>query len=208
MALTKAIAQVDEWQNVAALTGILEGATVDVSACYQASLHIAVAIVTAATVANGCEIRIQVSANTTGNEDWFDFTTFQGPIAAASASNTEAITNNPLTAGSTTITCASTTGYTIPTGTDNGYRYIKDTTIANSEVILQTSLTTNTNIVILDGTANEHIQTIPMWNIVGLYTVQIPDTANRVRIIYNNTKDATTGAAVDVMSRISKITAI
>jgi len=112
-----------------------------------------------------------------------------------------------LTAGSTVITVASTTGYTLPTGTDNGLRYIKDATIANSEIGLQTALTVNTNITILDGTTTEHANTAVLHNIVNSYAINIPDSANRVRVIYNNTKDAA-GSTVDVRSRLSKITGI
>jgi hypothetical protein len=204
--LTKSVAALDEWQAVAAST-VVEGATVDVSACYQSVLTIFAAIVTAATVANGADIRVQISANTTGDEDWFDFVNFIGPTAAASASNSEAITDNPLHAGDTTILCASTTGYALPSAsTDNGLRYIKDATIANSEVILQTAMTTNTSIGILDGVTNQHAQNTLMWNIVAAYTCQLPDSAVRARIVYNNCKDTT--AQIDVMSRILKITAI
>lgn len=208
-ALTKSVAAVDEWQTVAANTGIIEGTTVDVSGNYQSVLTIAVALTTnAGTATNGCEVRVQISSNTTGDEDWVDLTSFQGPTSTALAINTETITNNPLAAGETSITMASTTGYGLPTGTDNGIRYLKDTTIANSEVVFQTAVTTNTNITVLDGVTNAHANTTVLSNVVGLYTVQLPDSASRCRVIYNNTKDASSGSAVDVMCRISKITGI
>ena len=203
MALTKAVAVLDGWTAVAANT-VIEGATVDCAAKYQSVLTVVVALASATAQANGMDIRVQISAATSGDEDWVDFVNFVGPIGTA---NTEAITNNPLAAGSTTITCASTTGYTLPTGTDNGLRYIKDGTIGNSEIFLQTALTTNTNITALDGTTHEHIQNVAMWNIVGVYVCQVPDSTNRARVVYNNTKDAA-GSACDVMSRISSITAI
>jgi hypothetical protein len=207
MALTKSVAALDEWQAVAA-SAVVEGATADVSGNYQTVLHIFAAIVTAATVSNGADIRVQISANTTGDEDWFDFVNFIGPTAAASASNTEPISNaGGIAGGATTCTVASTTGYALPSAaTDNGLRYIKDSTIANSEVIFQTALTANTNISWLDGTANAHAQNIPLWNIVGAYTCQLPDSAVRARIVYNNCKDTT--AQIDVMARITRITAI
>jgi hypothetical protein len=203
MALTKSVAQVDEWVAVAQNT-VVEGATADISANYQTLLTIMVALTSETAAANGCEIAVQISAATSGDEDWVDLTRFQGPIGTA---NKEDSTANPLAAGATTITCASTTGYTKPTSTDNGLRYLKDATIANSEVVLQNGLTTNTNITIVDGTTNEHANTMDMYNIVGAYVIQIPDAANRLRVIYNNTKDAA-GSTCDVMSRISRITAI
>lgn len=202
-ALTKAVELEDEWTAVVANT-VVEGATVDVSAHYQTVLTIAVALTSATAQANGMDIRVQISSNTTGDEDWIDFVNFIGPIGTG---NSEAITNNPLAAASTTITCASTTDYTLPTGTNNGLRYIKDGTIADSEIILQNGLTLNTNITIVDGTTNAHALNTLMYNIVGVYVCQLPDSASRCRIIYNNTKDAA-GSACDVMARISSMTGI
>lgn len=203
MALTKSVAAVDEWQVVAQNT-VVEGATVDLSANYQTLLTTFCVLSSETAQANGADIRVQISANTTGDEDWFDFVAFVG---ATGTGNKEDITNNPLAAASTTITCASTTGYTKPTGTDNGLRFIKDATVANSEVVLQNGLTTNTNITIVDGTTNEHANTADLYNIVSVHCVQLPDAANRCRVIYNNTKDAA-GSELHVMSRISRITAI
>ena len=203
-ALTKAVAALDEWQNVAQNT-VVEGATADVSGNYQTVLTIAVALVTDATAsANGPEIVVQISSNTAGDEDWIDLTRFQGPIGTP---NKEDSTENPLNAGDTTLNMASTTGYTKPTGTDNGLRYLKDATIADSEIVFQNGLTTNTNITVVDGTTNTHQNTMDFYNIAGVYIIQIPDSANRVRVIYNNTKDAA-GSACDVMARLSKITGI
>ena len=209
-ALTKAVEAVDEWQAIAANTGILEGATVDLTAHYQSVLTIAVALTTnAGTATNGCEIKVQISSNTTGDEDWIDLTSFQGPTSTALAINTETITNNPLAVGGTSITMASTTGYAIPSATtDNGLRYLKDATIANSEIVYQTAVTTNTNITIIEGVTNQHANTAVLSNVVGVYTIQLPDSANRCRVIYNNTKDAASGSGVDVMSRMSSITGI
>jgi hypothetical protein len=55
MALTKAVAAVDAWTAVAQNT-VVEGATVDVSACYQATLHIEVAVTTATATTAGLKI--------------------------------------------------------------------------------------------------------------------------------------------------------
>lgn len=203
-ALTKAVEEEDAWTAVASNV-VVEGATVDVSAHYQSVLTIVTAVTSDTTAANGMEIRVQMSANTAGDEDWIEVTAFQGLTTTSTILDSEAITNNPLAAASTTITCASTTGYTLPTGTDNGWRYIDDG--ANSEIVLQNGLTLNTNITIVDGTTHAHNQNTLMWNVVGVFVVQIPDAASRVRIVYNNTKDAA-GPTYDVMARCSSITGI
>jgi hypothetical protein len=203
MALTKSFAQVDEWQAVTAST-VVEGAVVDVSACYQAVLTIFAAHCTAAAVANGMDIRIQISSNSADDEDWFDFCNFIGPTGTSATVHVE---DNPLDAGDATILINPTTGFAIPSAaTDNGLRFIKDSTIANSEVVMQKTVTTSTNITIVDGVKNAHAQNTPLWSIVGAYVCQLPDSAIRARIIYNNCKDAT--AEIDVMARIMRITAI
>lgn len=203
MALVKTTVSVDDWTAVAQNV-VVEGLTKDLSTYYQAVLTIIVALTSQTAATNGCEVRVQISANSTGDEDWVDLTSLQGAIGTG---NSENITNNPLAAGSTTITCASTTGYTLPTGTDNGWRYIKDATIINSEIILQNAVTANTSIGIVDGTTNSHVLNTTMYNIVVPLVVQLPDSANRVRVIYNNTKDSA-GSTCDVLARISAITTI
>lgn len=202
-ALTKTVVEVDPWTAIAQNV-VVEGVTVDVSAYYQTTLYIDAALTSTTAQTNGTEIRVQVSSATSGDNKWHELAAFGGPVETG---NSEAVTNNPLAAGSTTITCASTTGYTLPTGTDNGLRYIKDATIANSEIGLQTALTTNTNITILDGTTTEHANTAVLHNIVNSYAVNIPDTANRIRVIYNNCKDAA-GSTMDVRARLTTITGI
>lgn len=202
-ALTKAVASLDAWQAVAQNV-VVKGATADVSANYQTTLYIDCALTSETAQANGTEIRVQVSTAASGDNSWIDLTSFGGPTGTA---NSEASTANPLTAASTTITCASTTGYTLPTGTDNGLRFILDATIANSEIVFQNGLITNTNITIVDGTTTQHANTAVLYNIVAEYVVNIPDTANRVRVIYNNTKDAS-GSTVAVRARLTTITGI
>jgi hypothetical protein len=200
MALTKTVSAVDEWQAIAQ-NAVLEGSTVDVSNAYSAALHIDIAL-TSTTTHTGTKIAIQVSSNSTGDEDWHTFTEFVGPIGTA---NTENITNNPLAADSTSATVASTTG----TYDDDGahWIYIKDSTIADSEMIYIVSHVVNTSITWLDGTANSHAQNTPMWDIANRYTIDIPLWASRVRIVYDNTHDSD-GASVDVSARISAVTGV
>ena len=73
-ALTKSVAAVDEWAEIAQ-NAVREGATTDVSGCYAATLHISYAL-TSATAHTGTKIEIQLSSNTTGDENWTTLTTF------------------------------------------------------------------------------------------------------------------------------------
>lgn len=179
-AITNNVGSVTDWTAVAQGT-VAESATLDTSGHYQTQLVIQ-AFLDSTTAHTGTEFRIQGSANTTGDEDWYDITQF---VALIGTANSEAITNNPLAASSTTITCASTTGYTA-----GGWRAIEDGTLANSELIFQVGLTTDTNITILDGTTNEHAQSTNMWNIAISRSVFIGAPANRVRVVVNNTYDS------------------
>lgn len=139
------------------------------------------------TAHTGTEFIIQISKKSSGDEDWEDYQSF---IALVGTANSENITNNPLAAGSTTITCASTTGYV----TDDvllPWRAIEDATLANSELIKQTGYTTNTSITILDGTTNAHVQNTTMYNMAISELIDIaPGTGRRARIIVNNNYDS------------------
>lgn len=197
MALTKAVAAVDATQEIAQNT-VLEGATVDVSACYEAMLHIWFAL-SNATAHTGTKIKIQVSANTSGDEDWTDYLEF---VSITGTTNLELITNNPLAAAGTSITVASTTGY-VP-----GWVFLEDvSTFANSEWVYVTVVTTNTSLTILDGVTREHAQNSICNSVAAVYTITLPPSAVRCRIVYDNTYDAD-GATVAIKASISKVTGL
>ena len=199
MALTKSVAAVDACQEVAQ-NSVLEGATTNVSACYDAALHIDIAQ-TNATAHTGTRIRVQVSSNTTGDEDWHDLAEV---IPAYGTTNLEVITNNPLAVSGTSITVASTTEYTA-----GAWIFLEDVdTFANSEWCYVTVVTTNTSLTIIDGVTRAHaVNSICNSVASRLPPIEIPDWAQRVRVIYDNTYDAD-GATVAVRCRISKLTAI
>ena len=200
MALTKSVAAVDEWAPIAQ-NAVREGATTDVSGCYEAALHIDVALSTTAVAHTGTKTIIQVTSNTTGDEDWSDFMQIVGPTGTA---NSEAITNDPLAAASTTATVASTTGYVadgvLPI-------FILDGTVANSELCLLVSAVADTSLTWLDGTTNEHAVSTVIFNVVESFVIALPMYANRVRVIYDNTYDVD-GSTVHTKCRISKVTAV
>ena len=202
MALTKSVAAVDEWASVTQNT-TREGAVVDISAVYASALHIQMAL-DSATAHTGTEIIVQVSSNTTGDEDWEELMRWVGPTGT---SVTENIVDNPLAAGSQAIALADTTGYTV-----NGeYRFIKDGTIANSEIFFQKDMTPhnggNGSVTAIDGTTNAHATATPIWSIAKTWAITIPIEFNRVRVVYDNTHDVD-GSSVACKCRISKVTAL
>ena len=199
MALTKSVTAVDEWAEIAQ-NAVREGATIDVSGNYETVLHIIAALSTE-TAHTGTKIEIQVSSNTSGDEDWLTLVSF---ITDSGTANSETIDDNPLTAGSTTITVTSTTGYEAD---ETKFIFIEDGTVANSEIALLVSHVTNTSITIQDGTTNEHANTVNVFNIVNTYNIEVPSAISRVRVIYDNTFDSD-GSTIHTMCRRSNITGI
>jgi hypothetical protein len=199
--ITKSTAEIDAWANILVNT-VREGATVDISDCYRASLHINVALLGASSPYQGTKVMIQVSSSISGDEDWTTYETYFGPLGRAdsvSLSGVEAI-------GSTVLEVAST-GARFD---DDGARWIfvGDNSITNSEVLLLISHVNNTSVTVLDSTAKAHDSNDNLYDMLKTYTVEIPMMFNRVRIVYDNT--ISTGGANDnpvaTMARISKIT--
>lgn len=79
---TKSVAEVDAMQEIAQ-AAILEGTTVDVSGIQDGILHIDCALSSTTAQANGTEIIVQVSSNTTGDANWTNLTSFGGPTGTA-----------------------------------------------------------------------------------------------------------------------------
>lgn len=174
--VVKGVGQINDWTAVAQNVQT-DSAVLDCSLMAALTLHLQM-FLDSETAHLGTQFEVWTSAATSGDEDWNLLTAFVSLIGTA---NSEAITNNPLAAGATTITCASTTGYTA-----NGLRAIKNGTIANSEIVMQTGLTTNTNITIKNGVTNQHAQNTVMYNIADTNTIVIPATVNRVKVTCNN----------------------
>jgi hypothetical protein len=183
-----------DWTAVAQ-NAIGESGTLDCSDNVKTLLHIQ-SFLDTETAHTGTRFLIQVSSALSGDEDWQDYTEFVGLIGTA---NKEDMTGNPTAAGATTITVASTTGYTA-----GAWRAIKDATLVNSELVFQTGLTTNTNITVLDGTTNEHANTSDLYNIALTQVVLLDSTVNRVRVIVDNTYDSD-GSTLNYKIRASKV---
>ncbi len=210
MALTKSVAEVDAWAKVTQ-PSTREGATVDTSGYYSACLHIDVCLAEAAAEAIGATIKVQISSNTTGDADWSVLTQFGGPTGTAfkvDLGGDEAAGQTVLT-----VTNPDTNNLDHPAK----LLFLENTaTPANSEIVYQVSNEGDAGdtITILDGlTNNQTAADTDIWEIdaagtsvVAQYIVELPMSANRVRVIYGN-KNST---AADIYSRcrITKVTAI
>ena len=199
MALTKTVTAVDEWAEVAQ-NAVREGATVDVSDMYSAMFHIDMAL-SNTTAHTGSKIAVQVSSAESGDEDWTTLTEFIGPIGTANLANFDD-TEAP---GQTVLSVDVTTGFEDP---ETRWIFIEDTgTVADSEMALLVDFVNDDTLTILDGLTNAKDTGDDLFNIAENYVVDIPMSANRARVIIDNTFDAD-GATVHTKTRISKVTGI
>ncbi len=137
-----------------------------------------------ATAHTGTRFVVQVSPDASGDERWFP--TNADYVRLIGTANAEDVTNNPLAAGGTTITIASTTGYTV-LGT---MVFIKDATLINSEIVRINAVTTDTSIGLLDGVTNAHANTADLFNVADMLMLDVPEGALRARIMVDNSYDA------------------
>ena len=210
MAITKSVAAVDEWAEVAQNT-VREGATTDISGCYSVILYIDCCL-SSATAHTGTEIIIEISSNTSGDEDWSILTRFIGPIGTAHKVDLGA----GEAAGQTVLSV--TNPVTNNLDHNGKFIFIEHTgTVADCEIVYQTTNSGDAGdtITILDGLTNAQTAAASDFydidhatnSAVGIYAINIPFAANRVRVVYNNTYDDN-GSTVHTKCRISKVTAI
>jgi len=198
MALTKAVEQVQDWTQVAQ-NAVGESAILDCSGHYGTMLCIQAALDTTTAHAAGTDFIVQVSSNTSGDEDWHDLLLFNELNGTAA---TDLVEDNPLAATATSIAF---TGHSL---TALGkWLFLKDgSAIADSELVFQVGQSANA-VVVLDGTTNAHAQNTPIFNIAFSRTYILPPEAVRCRLLVNNTKVAA-GSTVCYKVRDTKITAV
>jgi len=209
MALTKSGAEVDAWAAIAQNT-VREGAAVDVSDAYAATLHIDCALGNT-TVHTGTEIIVQISSAASGDAYWSNFMRFIGPTGTAVDANFKDATE---AAGETTLSIDNP----VTENVDNNkkFKFVEHDTDANSEIVYQTANTADDTdtITVLDGLTNEQTSSSNLLDIdhvtteaVIMYTLDLPMPSLRARVIYNNGYDPD-GAIVYTRCRISKVTAV
>jgi len=190
MALTKGSqTTLDEWA-VTANTAVRLGTELDVSAAYCCKLNIKAALGEAVASTGQPEISLQVTGEASpAKDDWTDYMRLVGPVgtpkvptlnATEPAAETTLATLNPETEG---------------IDNDGKFKFLRHTTIANSEVVFQTANSGDAGdtITILDGLANEQdTNTIvvdfddPRVEAVAQWTINIDCTSlSRLRLIYN-----------------------
>jgi hypothetical protein len=198
--LTTTPTAVDEWAEVGQ-NSVREGATTTISDSYQTILYIDVAI-TSAPAHTGTKIWVQVSANTSGDEDWYTFVEFIGPAGTVDLENL----GGAEAAGQTQLEVADTTG--LYDEDETRWIFIEDTgTVADSEMCVLVEHDTNVSVTVLDGLTNAKDAADVLTDIARNYVINVPFGYVRVRVIYDNTYDAD-GATVHTKCRISEVTAL
>lgn len=192
--ITKDVASIQDWTAVAQ-NSIGESATYDFSGKRSGILYIHAGLDTT-TAHTGTRFIVQTSSATSGDEDWTNLTEFVGLIGTAA---TDLIENNPLAAGSTSITL---TGHALTVL--GKWLLIEDGTLANSELIFESAQAAN-SITILDGTTNAHLVNVAIFNVALTQNITIPDDVYRLRVLVDNTYDAD-GSTLNYKVRIAYIT--
>jgi len=193
MALTKAGAEVQNFTAVASLA-VDSSTVVDCADNYETSLHIQAAVDASGTATHdGTKFIVQVSASTTGDEDWAnyaEFTALEGTLI-----------DEALTAEATapTKTLPSTAHDLLVEGVWN---LLRDATLANSEMIFIQELDTD-DVNIVDNIARTHAATTTdIRNIAMVRHVTIQGTnILRARLLVDNRLDPN---AINVVFRLSK----
>jgi hypothetical protein len=203
--ITKTTAPLDTsdggWIEVLENT-VAETDTIVTSGFYGGEVHVVLAIGEAAVAHTGTQVLVQVSSNSSGDEDWTNLATF---ISASGTAVSEA-PSVAVSATDTVIQVASTTGFE-----DDGVKWIffKDDTLADSEVCLLVSHEGTPSLTMQDGVTNAHgTGTSAMFDIVDVFPpVLLPFGCMRVRVIFDNTYD-NNGANVYGYGRITEVTSV
>ena len=193
---TKTGVEVDAWAVVTAAT-IREGAIFDIPDDIGIAVEITRCKVEAVAHDGKAYSIVELSSNTTGDEDWTEFLSLQTQAETAVATTLDA----EATAAATTVPLTTTTNMET-----KGDKYlIKNGTPANSEIVRNNGSSTGVSITILDGLTNTQQNGVGIFTTVEQYSLSIPAEYRRGRVLtINNDADC------DMMTRtrIAKITDI
>lgn len=161
-------------QIVAADT-VVTSDPVDVSTAFSGSVFIHFGRTdTTGTLDAAALIRIEASADDTGNNQWFPLVNFRSNRTTPAS---EVLTST-IAAATKTLTMASTTGFA-----RGDVILIKNSTFANSEFHRIVAVTTNTSVTIIDGITNSQTGST-IYNQAEMYVSQLDLTAiGRIRVV-------------------------
>jgi hypothetical protein len=211
MALTKtATTEMDAWAEVSQ-AGTRVGTKQDLAVNYDSTIHVDVAL-SSTTAHTGTEVIVQISSDTSDAEDnWHTLTRYVccvGTAVSLALAATEPVAE-------TTLAC--TNPATANMDNDGKFKFIKNTTAADCEIVYQSANSGDggDTITILNGLAHEQdVTTSIIYDIdhaiteaVSQQSISIPFTADSVRVLINNTYDAD-GSTVFTRTRITEVTGV
>ena len=160
-------------QSIAA-SSVVVGSAVDVSDKMGGLVYARIGRRSASAAGDVCNIRLEASFKTSGDNSWFPFCTLSGNHAACEA---EAVTGT-VAAGATAITCASTTNLAA-----GDVIFIDNGTIGNSEWARIKSIVAATSVTVEDALVNA-ATSCTMYDAATIFTpVAIPPQALRIRVV-------------------------
>lgn len=191
---TKTGSQVDEWAVVAAGSQ-REGAEIAIPDDMQITIIVVVCKVEAVAHDGECIITIEASEETSGDETWVDLLPLKINAETADATTLDA----EAAAGATTIPIVATAGFTA-----KGDKYfLKNGTIADSEIVRNNGYSDGVSITILRGLTNTQQNGVSIHSSVEEFVFTIPSPFKRAVVLVNN-KDA--DCDVVSMTRLAKVT--
>lgn len=166
-----------------------KGSVQDVSTKISTLIAMFHASVEAAANTNPGSFLLQVSASSSGDEDWVTVRKFTVQVSTA---DTEAMTATE-PAAETVLAVASTTGFAA-----EDKLYIQDTgTLADSEWALCQEIVTNTSINLVDGLTSEKDSSDVIWNDAEIFFAQLDlSSVGRLRVVFQH--EGAAGANVHV----------
>jgi len=169
-----------EWVQVAA-QAIVHSGELTISPNYSNLLFVQAGL-DSTTAHTGTKFIVELSNAASGDEDWHEL--FSVILCIGTAATEAFAATEPAT--ETVIAAASTTGFV----TNGVWLFVKDNSIAASELVRQIAYVTDTSITILDGLTNEHTAADALWNIADSRVWLIPTDALRVRLVVDNNYDS------------------
>lgn len=176
--LTKSGAQVDEWAQIAA-AGTRVGADIATTDDVGVLLEITVAHDSTNAHANGALVIVEGSGEISGDEDWSEIT----PGGFRSSGGTSVQANvDQITSTDKSLYVDLTSGFI----TKFTKFFIKDNTIADSEIGKTNGVGTDDYIKCIDNMTNTHQTTADVFNVVDTWIVRVPKEFRRARVIVLN----------------------
>lgn len=162
----------------------VKGSAQDVSTKLAATIVMWHSSVEATANTNPGSFYVQVSASSSGDEDWATVAQF---TVNATTADTEAMTaTEPI--AETVMAVASTTGFVA-----GDLLYLQNSTVGNGEWAQCQEIVSNTSINLIDGLTNQQTSSSTIWNDANVFTCQLDLTAvGRLRVVFQH--EGATGA--------------